>query len=61
MKKSAAIFMLLASASLSACSSQLYDALPARDAAYALIPAIDKAVAPTQAMSCHVRCLVSLI
>ncbi len=48
MKKSAAIFMLLASASLSACSSQLYDALPARDAAYALIPAIDKAVAPTQ-------------
>ncbi len=48
MKKSAAISLLLVSASLSACSSGLYGALPARDAAYAIIPPIDKAVAPSE-------------
>lgn len=48
MKKSAAIFMLLVSAGLSGCSQHLYDALPTKDAAYALIPPIDKAIAPSQ-------------
>ncbi|KPF78584.1 polysaccharide biosynthesis protein GumB [Novosphingobium sp. AAP93] len=40
--------MLLASASLTACSSQLYSALPTRDAAYALIPPIDQATTPSE-------------
>jgi polysaccharide export outer membrane protein len=44
-KKSPAILLLLASASLTACSSRLYSNLPMRDAAYAIIPPIDKAVA----------------
>lgn len=48
MKKSVATFLLLASASLSACSSQLYGTLPAGDAAYSIMPPIDKAVAPSQ-------------
>lgn len=48
MKKSAAFLLLLASACLAACSSQLYSALPTRDAAYALIPPIDQAVAPSE-------------
>lgn len=48
MKKSAGTFLLLASANLAACSSQLYNSLPTRDAAYALIPPIDKAVAPKE-------------
>ena len=48
MKKSAAIVMLLASANLTACSSQLYSALPTRDAAYALIPPIDQATTPSE-------------
>lgn len=49
MKKSAAISLLLVSAtSLSACSSGLYGALPAKDAAYAIMPPIDKAVAPSE-------------
>lgn len=48
MKKSSATLLLLASASLAACSSDLYGSLPTRDAAYAIIPAIDKAVAPTE-------------
>lgn len=48
MKKTAAISLLLISASLTACSSSMYRALPSREAAYALIPPIDKVVAPTQ-------------
>lgn len=48
MKKSAAITLLLVSASLSACSSGLYGSLPSKDAAYAIMPPIDKAVAPSQ-------------
>lgn len=48
MKNSAAIFLLLASASLAGCSSQLYNSLPTREAAYALIPPIDKAVTPSE-------------
>ena len=48
MKKSAAFLLLLASASLTACSSQLYSTLPTRDAAYALIPPIDRAVTPSE-------------
>jgi polysaccharide export outer membrane protein len=47
-KKSAAIVMLLASASLTACSSQMYGTLPTRDAAYALIPPIDQATTPSE-------------
>lgn len=34
--------------STSACSSQLYKSLPTRDAAYSIIPPIDKATAPDQ-------------
>ena len=48
MKKYAAILLLLASASLTACSSQLYSALPTRDAAYTLMPPIDRAVTPSE-------------
>lgn len=48
MKKSVAISLLLVSANLSACSSGLYGALPTKDAAYAIMPAIDKAVPPSQ-------------
>lgn len=48
MKKSAATLLLLAGAGLSGCSSQLYGALPTRDAAYAVIPPIDKATPPTE-------------
>lgn len=40
--------MLLASQSLTACSSQLYGALPSRDAAYAIIPPIDQATTPIE-------------
>jgi polysaccharide export outer membrane protein len=47
-KKYAAILLLLASASLTACSSQLYSALPTRDAAYTLMPPIDRAVTPSE-------------
>jgi polysaccharide export outer membrane protein len=47
-KKTAAIILLLTSSSLAACSSQLYKALPSQDAAYAIIPPIDKVQAPTQ-------------
>lgn len=48
MHKHGALFLLLASANLAACSSQLYSALPTRDAAYAIIPPIDRAVVPKQ-------------
>ncbi|WP_298190273.1 polysaccharide biosynthesis/export family protein [Novosphingobium sp.] len=48
MKKSSATLLLLASASLAACSSHLYSALPSRDAAYSIIPPIDKAVTPAE-------------
>jgi len=47
-KKYVAILLLLASASLTACSSQLYSALPTRDAAYTLMPPIDRAVTPSE-------------
>lgn len=46
--KFAATLLLLASASLSACSAQLYSNLPTRDSAYAIMPPIDKAVAPSE-------------
>lgn len=48
MQKTGPLFLLLVSTSLAACSSQLYSNLPARDAAYAIIPPIDRAVAPKQ-------------
>lgn len=48
MQKTGALFLLLLSTSLAACSSQLYDALPTRDAAYAIMPPIDRAVVPGQ-------------
>ena len=48
MKKTGALLLLLVSTSLTACASQLYSALPTRDAAYAIMPPIDKAVAPAQ-------------
>lgn len=47
MKRTAAI-LLLTSVSLSGCASQLYSTLPTRDAAYALIPPIDKATTPAE-------------
>ena len=47
-KKIGAIFLLVVGNSLAACSSLLYNALPVRDAAYAIIPPIDQAVAPSQ-------------
>jgi len=47
-KKSAAISLLLVSANLTACSSGLYGALPAKDAAYAIMPSIDKAAPPSE-------------
>lgn len=48
MKTIGSLFLLIVSASLTACSSQLYSALPTRDAAYAIIPPIDKAVTPSE-------------
>ena len=48
MQKTGALFLLLVSTSLAACSSQLYSALPTRDAAYAIIPPIDQAKTPKQ-------------
>ncbi|MBU6393171.1 MAG: polysaccharide biosynthesis/export family protein [Sphingomonadales bacterium] len=50
MNKFAATLFLLAGAGLSSCSSQLYDALPTREAAYAIIPPIDKAKTPREYM-----------
>ena len=47
-KKSGTILLLLVSTSLAACSSQLYSALPTREAAYAIIPPLDKAVTPSE-------------
>lgn len=48
MKKTGALFLLLVGTSLGACSSQMYRALPSGNAAYAIIPPIDKAVTPDQ-------------
>jgi polysaccharide export outer membrane protein len=47
-KTSSILFLLAVSISLTACSSQLYSSLPAREAAYALIPPIDRAVTPSE-------------
>jgi polysaccharide biosynthesis/export protein len=47
-KKIGILFLLVINASLAACSSQLVRALPAGDAAYAIIPPIDKAVTPSE-------------
>lgn len=47
MKPTGTILLAVASLNLGACSSQLYGALPTGDAAYAVIPPIDKAVAPS--------------
>lgn len=47
-KKLGAFSLLVASASLAACSSQLYKQLPNGTAAYAAFPPIEKAVAPTE-------------
>ena len=47
MKHIAALSLLIASTWLGGCSS-LYRGLPVNDAAYAIIPPIDRAVAPTQ-------------
>lgn len=48
MTKLGLVLLLVVNASLAGCSSQLVRALPAGDAAYAIIPPIDKAVAPSQ-------------
>lgn len=48
MKKSGALLLLVVSANLAACSSQLYGALPAGEAAYKVIPPIDQAVTPSE-------------
>ena len=48
MKKSGAFLLFLVSASLAACSSQLYGDLPHGNAAYGVFPAIDQAVAPSE-------------
>ncbi|OYU33708.1 MAG: polysaccharide biosynthesis protein GumB [Novosphingobium sp. PASSN1] len=48
MQKTGPLLLLVLSTSLAACSSQLYSALPTRDAAYAIVPPIDKAVVPKQ-------------
>lgn len=48
MKNIGALSLLVASTWLSGCSSSLYRGLPVNEAAYAIIPPIDKAVAPTQ-------------
>ncbi len=47
-KKSGTLVLLLISTSLAACSSQLYNALPVGDAAYAVIPPSDKVVTPSE-------------
>ncbi|KUR73797.1 polysaccharide biosynthesis protein GumB [Novosphingobium fuchskuhlense] len=44
----AAHVLLSVSLAITGCSSQLYSALPVRDAAYAIMPPIDKATAPDQ-------------
>lgn len=48
MKTIGALLLLVASTVLSACSSQLYSALPTGGAAYAIIPPIDRASVPSQ-------------
>lgn len=48
MNTSASIVMLLASVGLSACSPQLSGTLPVRDAAYAIMPPIDRATTPSE-------------
>ena len=48
MKKTGALFLLVVSTSLAACSSELYRSLPAGNGAYAIMPPIDQAVAPSQ-------------
>lgn len=48
MRIATAIFLVLASSGLGACSSQLYKTLPRGNAAYALIPAVDEAAAPSE-------------
>ncbi len=48
MKKIAAPVLFIVSTALAGCSNQLYGDLPVRDAAYALMPPIDKASVPDQ-------------
>lgn len=48
MKKLRVLFLLLIGVNLSACASSLYRSLPSNEAAYAIIPPIDKAVAPSE-------------
>ena len=48
MNKIGALSLLVASTWIGGCTSSLYRGLPANEAAYAIIPPIDKAVVPSQ-------------